>query len=248
MRRLVILVWAGSLIAQEGTRNLRTTPDDIAAGAQTFRSHCAPCHGLKGEGGRGPNLASGRFYHGASDADLLTNISDGIPGTEMPGIFYMEDRIWQVIAYIRSLNASAERPAGDLARGADLFRSKGCIRCHRVSGQGGGFGPDLSQIGKTRSLEHLRQSIVEPDADVQPRYWVASFKDGASKSVEGFVMNEDTYTVQLMDMNQQLHSYEKAAVKQYKVEKTSKMPSYKKLLTGEQLNDLVAYLASLRPE
>jgi Cytochrome C oxidase, cbb3-type, subunit III len=78
MRRLVILVWAGSLIAQQGTRNLRTTPGDIAAGAQTFRSHCAPCHGLKGEGGRGPNLASGRFYHGASDADLLTNISDGI--------------------------------------------------------------------------------------------------------------------------------------------------------------------------
>jgi len=52
----------------------------------------------------------------------------------------------------------------------------------------------------------------------------------------------------LMDMNQQLHSYEKAVVKQYKVEKTSKMPSYKESLTTEQLNDLVAYLASLRPE
>src|SRR5579872_3659172 len=200
MHQLVLLLWVSSLIAQQGIRNPRITPEDMAAGAKTFRSHCAPCHGLKGEGGRGPNLASGRLYHGASDADLLTNIADGIAGTEMPGLFYMEDRIWQIVAYIRSLNVSVERPAGDLARGTDLFRSKGCIGCHRVNGQGGGFGPDLSQIGKTRSLEHLRQSIVDPDADVQPRYWVASFKDGAGKSVEGFIMNEDTYTVQLMDM------------------------------------------------
>ena len=111
-----------------------------------------------------------------------------------------------------------------------------------------GSGPDLSRIGKTRSLEHLRQSILEPGAELQPRYWVASFKDGMGKAVEGFVMNEDTYTVQLMDMNEQLHSYEKATIKEYKVEKTSKMPSYKESLTGEQLNDLVAYLASLRPE
>jgi putative heme-binding domain-containing protein len=248
MHRLVILLWAGSLLAQHGMRNPRTTPEDIAAGAKSFHSHCAPCHGLKGEGGRGPNLASGRFYRGASDAELLAKISDGIPGTEMPGIFYMEDRIWQIIAYIRSLNASAERPTGSLARGADLFRSKGCIGCHRVRGEGGALGPDLSQIGKMRSLEHLRQSMIDPSADVQPRYWVASFKDGAGKAVEGFVMNEDTYTVQLMDMNEQLHSYDKAAMKEYKVEKISKMPSYKDSLTGEQLDDLVAYLASLRPE
>ena len=248
MRRLVIIVWAGSLFAQQGIRNPRMTPEDIAAGAKTFRSHCAPCHGLRGEGGRGPNLASGRFYHGTSDTDLLTNIADGIPGTEMPSLFYMEDRIWQIIAYIRSLHVPAQRPMGDLARGVDLFRSKGCIGCHRISGQGGGLGPDLSQIGKTRSPEHLRQSIVEPGADVQPRYWVASFKDGAGKAVEGFVMNEDTYTVQLMDMNEQLHSYEKAAIKEYKVENISKMPPYKESLTGEQIDDLVAYLASLRPE
>jgi cytochrome c oxidase cbb3-type subunit III len=248
MRRFAILLWTGSLIAQQDIRNPRTTPEDVAAGAKTFRSNCAPCHGMEGQGGRGPDLASGRFSHGASDADLLTNIAEGIPGTEMPSLFYTEDRIWQIIAYIRSLNASTERPAGDLARGVDLFRSKGCIGCHRVNGQGGRLGPDLSQIGKTRSLEHLRQSILEPGAEVQPRYWVASFKDSVGKAVEGFVMNEDTYTVQLMDMNEQVRSYEKAAIKEYKVEKTSKMPSYKESLTGEQLNDLVTYLASLRPE
>src|SRR5260370_37365524 len=178
MRRVAIMLWAGSLIAQQGIRNPRTTPDDIAAGAKTFRSHCAPCHGLKGEAGRGPNLASGRFYHGASDGDLLSNISEGIPGTEMPGLFYMEDRIWQISAYIRSLNASAERPAGNLARGLDLFRSKGCVGCHRVNGEGGRLRPALSRIGKTRSLEHLRQSLGEPAVEVQPLCLAATFEEG----------------------------------------------------------------------
>lgn len=248
MRKRVFLLWAGSLAAQQGIRHAPTTPEDIAAGAKTFHSHCAPCHGLKGEGGRGPNLASGRFYHGASDEDLLRNISEGIAGTEMPGIFYTEDRLWQIVAYIRSLNASAERPAGDVARGAGVFRSKGCIGCHRVRGEGGRLGPDLSEIGKMRSLEHLRQSILDPGAEVQPRYWVASFKDDTGKTVQGFVMNEDTYTVQLMDMNEELHSYEKSAIKDYKVQKISKMPSYRDSLNAEQVADLVTYLASLRPE
>src|SRR5213594_2536508 len=103
MRRVVILIWAASLAAQQEVSKPRATPDDIKAGAKTFRFHCAPCHGLRGEGGRGPNLVTGRFYRGATDADLLKNISEGIPGTEMPALFYMEDRVRQVIAYIRSL-------------------------------------------------------------------------------------------------------------------------------------------------
>jgi putative heme-binding domain-containing protein len=247
MRRLTILLWATSLAAQDA-RNPRTTPEDVAAGAKTFRFHCAPCHGLHGEGGLGPNLAKGRFYHGSSDADLIKNISDGIPGTAMPGLFYNGERLWQIVAYIRSLHAPPALPPGDTARGAGLFGSKGCGGCHAVNGQGGRLGPDLTQIGSTRSPEHLRQSILEPDADVRPRYWVASFQDASGQQIQGFVMNEDSYSVQLMDMNEQLHSYEKAALKDYKIEKVSKMKSYRDSFTREELNDLVAYLASLRPE
>ncbi|PYT32257.1 MAG: hypothetical protein DMG57_02470 [Acidobacteria bacterium] len=75
MRRISIFLWATALAAQHDVRHSPATPEDIAAGAKTFRSHCAPCHGLHGEGGRGPNLASGRFYHGGTDASLFTNIS-----------------------------------------------------------------------------------------------------------------------------------------------------------------------------
>ena len=50
---------------------------------------------MKGEGGRGPNLRTGVFFHGGADADLFRNITDGITGTAMPGVFFSPDQVWQ---------------------------------------------------------------------------------------------------------------------------------------------------------
>ena len=229
--------------------NPRTSPEDVAAGAKTFRSHCATCHGIRGEGGVGPALAAGRFFHGSTDDALLKNISDGLPGTEMAGLFYSPDRVWQIVAYIRSLNQNprAEVP-GDIAAGNALFQSKGCVRCHRVQGEGGRLGPDLTSIGKSRSAENLRDSILNPNAVVQPRYWVF---EGAGKDrtlYSGFLLNEDTYTVQILDFQEQLRSVNKSNLSSYKVKKDSRMPSFGKTLTDGQITDLVAYLSSLRPK
>jgi len=243
----LLLLCAGSLFAQE-TRNPRTSPADVAAGAKTFHSHCSPCHGYQGDGGRGPNLAAGRFYHGSSDADLLKNISEGIPGTEMPGLFYNEDRVWQLVAFIRSLSANAAKSSGDATAGATLFRSQGCAGCHRIRGEGGAIGPDLTSVGAARSLDNLKQSVVAPDAEVQPSYWTVRFEDASGKAVQGFLLNEDTYTVQLLDPAARLHSYDKASIKNYAIDKRSTMPSYRDKLSPRQLDDLLAYLSAQRPQ
>lgn len=249
MSRIFVALWACTLAAQtDEVRNPHTTPADIAQGEKTFRSHCSPCHGFKGDGGRGPNLSNGNFYHGSSDADLLRNISDGIAGTEMPGLFYSPDRVWQVVAYIRSLNAGSKPASAEgVAQGQQLFRSQGCANCHRVNGEGGRMGPDLSDIGKTRSAEHLRQAIIDPIADVRQRYWVVSATDVAGKKVEGFLLNEDTYTVQYIDMAQNLQSVQKSSLRNYKVDKSSKMPSYLGKMSDEQVAQVVGYLSTLRP-
>ena len=249
MSRCLLFLWAAALLAQqEEVRNPRTSPTDVAQGERTFRSHCSPCHGLKGEGGRGPNLAAGIFYHGSTDADLLQNISNGIDGTEMPGMFYSPDRVWQVIAYIRSLNAAPpEVSAATVAAGEALFQGKVCSNCHRVNGVGGRMGPDLSAIGKSRSVDHLRQSILDPSADVRQRYWVVTITDAGGKTVDGFLMNEDTYTIQFIDAAGRLNSLDKGALKSLKIDRVSKMPSYKDKLSNDEVNALVAYLSSLRP-
>ncbi len=246
---LAFAICGAALLAQtEAARNPRTSPQDIAAGAKSFRSHCAPCHGLHGEGGRGPNLARGRFYHGSSDADLLNNISNGISGTEMPGLYYSADRVWQIVAYVRSLSAQAPaQPSGDPQRGAALFHSGGCIQCHRVKGEGGRLGPDLTNVGQSRSFEYLRQSVIDPNAAVPEHYGFVTCLERTGVKTEGFLMNEDTYTIQFIDLDEHLRTYAKEDLKKYDVSRISRMPSYKGAFSEAQLGDLLTYLSSLRP-
>ena len=241
MRFVLILILASAAAGQESS---------AAAGAKIFRSHCAECHGLHGEGGRGPNLSTGVFFHGSTDADLMRNISDGIPGTAMPSVFFSPVQVSHLIAYVRSISSGsgASRPKGDLKHGKEVFREKGCIGCHLVRGEGGAKGPDLSTIGSQRSAEHLRQAILEPDATVPRAYWVAKVTLENGSGYAGFLCNEDSHTVQILDFSKGLTSLSKDAFRAFEIDKHSIMPSYKSRLSESEVDDLVAYLWSLKSQ
>ena len=246
MRLCLLLLAAVALPAQE--RNPRDTPADAAAGAKIYRSHCADCHGLKGEGGKGPNLSTGVYYHGSSDASLFRNITDGIPGTAMPSAFFSADQIWQVVAHLRALarTGSHSGPAGDPQKGGALFRAKGCSGCHTVRGEGGINGPDLSFIGSQRPVDFLRQSVVKPNAHVAREFWLAEvvLENGAASS--GFVMNEDTYYLQMLTRDKGLVTLPRKDFRKLEVRKDSIMPSFEGKLTEAELTDLISYLWTLQ--
>ena len=244
-----LIGFAVALPAQEPeVKNPHTTPADVAIGAGIFRSHCAECHGIGGTGGRGPNLTIGRFRHGASDAALLRTIKDGIRGTQMPGCYFSEPKLWRVVAYVRSLS---ERPRvtnlpGNPAQGEELFHGRGaCLPCHLVNGEGGRLGPDLTDIGSQRNPEYLKTSLVKPDEHVDLRYWSLRIAAKGGKTLQGIRLNEDPYSLQMMDREENLHSLWKRDL-EIRLEKKSWMPSYEGILSAEEVDDLVAYLASLR--
>lgn len=233
----------------EGLSNPYKTPEDAEAGGRIFRSHCAVCHGPEGSGGKAADLTLGRFRHGSSDSDLYKTISEGIPGTEMPGIFFNGKQMWQIVAYVRSLSEgrAAEQANGDPAAGKALFFGKGgCSNCHRVNGEGSRTGPDLSDIGAMRSLAHLEAALLDPDQQVLPQHWYveAVTKDG--KTIRGRRLNEDTFSVQLLGVDQKLISLRKDELRSYQVVKKSAMPSYEGKLSDAELQNLLAYMASLR--
>jgi putative heme-binding domain-containing protein len=234
--------------AQGQINNPQATAGDRAAGAKIFRSHCAPCHGVKGTGGLGPNLTTGSFFHGGSDAELYRNISEGIVGTAMPGAFFDGAQVWQIVAFVRSLSQAGAPVSvvGNASRGEQLFRRQGCIGCHLVRGEGGVKGPDLSVIGSQRSAEHFRESVLDPNARVSPAFWVAKIitKDGSTHS--GFVMNQDTYMVQILDFSKGLQSLSRSDFKDFGIDRSSAMPSYRSKLSATELDDLVSYLLSLK--
>jgi hypothetical protein len=69
-------------------------------------------------------------------------------------------------------------------------------------------------------------------------------KDG--RTLRGRRLNEDTYSVQIIDDKERLVSLMKSDMKEYEVITTSPMPSYRGKLSNEEIADLVAYLLSLR--
>lgn len=250
------LVWALFILAagvfgqQPTIRNPRNAPADVAAGAKIFRSHCADCHGLTGEGGKGPNLTTGVFFHGSSDLELFNNITDGIQGTAMQGVFFSDGQVWQLVAYVHSLS---QRPGSGQIRvipvgGENLFREKGCSACHLVRGQGGEDGPDLSTIGSQRSADHLRESILNPDARIARDYRTAKIILNSGATYSGFLMNEDTHQVQLRDTVKGLVALQRREIQKFDIDGKSSMPSFQDKLSDAEVNDLVAWLASLQRE
>jgi hypothetical protein len=69
-------------------------------------------------------------------------------------------------------------------------------------------------------------------------------KEGTT--VNGRRLNEDTYSLQLMDESGRLRSFMKADVREYTISTTSPMPSYKSTLSAEEIADVLAYLLSLK--
>ena len=248
MKAATLLTLLSIFSAGAQTTNPHAAPADRESGAKIFRSHCGPCHGVRGSGGLGPDLTSGSFFHGSTDADLFRNIADGIPGTAMPGVFFEGTQVWQIVAFVRSLSGAGEANpvTGDAARGQQLFRQKGCTGCHLVRGEGGIKGPDLSVIGSQRSAAYLRESILDPDSNVAQDFWVAKIitRDGTARS--GFVMNQDTYSIQILDFSRGLLAIPRSEFKDFGIDRSSLMPSYKGKLADEELNDLVNYLMSLK--
>jgi putative heme-binding domain-containing protein len=246
--QLALLLSAAAVAQDAAVRNPHTTAEDVAAGARIFRSHCADCHGIAGKGGKGPDLTTGEFFHGSSDAALLRNLSDGIPGTAMPGQFFSPDQIWQVVAFVRTLadKGSAAPPPGNAASGAKLFRGKGCIGCHLVRGEGGVNGPELSYLGSQRPAAQIRESILAPDKEVDMAWWQADIVMENGTAYKGFLINEDTYLVQMLHPSKGLLTLPKRDFRKFEVVKTSAMPAYQGKLQEAELNDLVAYLWSLK--
>jgi cytochrome c oxidase cbb3-type subunit III len=235
------------------------TDADLTRGAKLFTGYCSRCHGADGTGGTGPPLARPRLRRAADEAGIIDILQNGVPGTNMAAAFWLSEReIVQLAAYVRSLGQRPEEPLpGDPARGRDLYGRSGCAACHIVDGEGAGIGPDLSDIGAQRGVSFLRQSLVDPAAARPERpipyepysyqaYLMVRAQPRGGEEITGIRVNEDAFTIQIRDQ-QGLHSLRKRELEHLLREPgTSLMPSYRDTLTARELDDLVAFLMTLR--
>lgn len=225
--------------------------DAIDRGAALYAANCAVCH-AEGDGVQGVNLKTNEFRHSSTDEDLLGVIRNGIPGTAMPAHTNLASAdVIALVAYIRTMRDYGSKPVkmGDPQKGKTLFESGGCTGCHRVNGKGSRVALDLSDVGSVRPPAYIARALLEPDATAAEvpgsRFVRAVKKDGTS--IVGRRLNEDTFSIQLIDEHENLVSLEKSDLKSLTILKDSTMPSLKGKYTDDQISDLVAYLASLNP-
>ena len=241
---LFICVASAVALAQQRTY----LPGEIEGGGRLYQSNCTGCHGPEGDGVSTVNFARGQFRRSQSDDDLVRVIVRGIPGTAMPPGNFSEPQAGTIVAYLRSMSGSGTAStAGDVSRGKALFDGKGeCLTCHSVAGSGSRVGPNLTEIGQTRRAVDLERSLVEPDAEVRAenRTIRAVRRDGTT--VTGRLLNQDTFSIQLIDANERLLLLDKSTLREFGIVKTSTMPSYRDKLSAQELADLVRYLSSLR--
>jgi cytochrome c oxidase cbb3-type subunit III len=249
---LAIVLIAWSIFAHpfpnESISILNTT--DLTRGQKLFVAHCALCHGIGATGGRGPALNHAELRRAPDGQAMFRVIQNGIEGTEMPGAWQLSNNeIKDLIEYVKSLARNdTVKLTGDPARGKTYYEGKGaCASCHIVDGRGGNIGPDLTNIGARRSATYLREALIEPGTAVPEDFLVVTLVTRDGRRIRGIRANEDSFTIQVRDSSGAFHSIRKSDLSELKKEFTSSlMPSYRESLSSSEIDDMVAFLASLR--
>src|SRR5271156_7244 len=237
------------------------------AGEYEFRINCALCHGLGAHGGgRGPDLTRAQKKHAHSDGEMFQVISNGIPGTAMPangtngqGVGMTDEEIWQIITYIRSVEVKAPASsAGSAAHGKELFYGDAnCSLCHMVEGKGGRLGPELTAVGGSRTREAIIDSVRNPSRrlawglsestkEFPQEYETITVVTADGTQIKGVALNEDSFSVQMMDASEKIYLLEKDKLRSFKKSRQSLMPTYDPdVLSDKDLEDIVAFLVGV---
>jgi|SRR5215471_6959926 len=243
-------MWQAQLPTEVPKQNPYTSVSDVERGKRLFAANCAVCHGPEGAGGRGANLAQPSLRRAPDDPSLFLVIRQGIPGTEMPpGWWVLDEReMWQVAAYVRSLGRIAvENVPGDARAGAHLFRANGCMGCHQVGAGGGRLGPSLTDIGSRRGAAYLRATVLDPASTLPEEFLQMRSVTRDGRRITGIRLNEDPYSVQVRDLSDNLHSFWKDELASLEKQPgLTPMPGFRGRLSARDLDDVVAYLVSLR--
>src|SRR5262249_29150246 len=154
--------------------------------------------------------------------ELTATIKGGVPGTAMPPNALTDEEIAQIISYLRTLQQPAAAPIGDARRGETLFTgAQRCSTCHIVNGRGGRTGPELTAVGSARSRAYIIESIREPNkiltqsrlgGDATLKYDTVTAVTADGTRIVGVAMNEDTFSVQIMDAGERVHSLDKKSL------------------------------------
>ena len=213
----LVLLLAAPVFAQRPSPLQSYTAADVKAGSNLFASNCVFCHGDTGDKVPGVNLLKGEFLHPAlNNEGIVHTIMSGSESKLMPPLNLSREEAEKVVAFLRTeaLGGVMTLPSGDVAHGKALMESNNCLSCHRVDEQGSFAGPELTNVMRRgRTTQELQDAILNPDKEVFPDDRVVSFVTKDGKTITARQLNQDTYSIQVMEPGGHLASYQRADIK-----------------------------------
>ena len=221
------------------------TAEEVSA---AYAQHCSGCHGSDARGSQqGPGLAGNLQVRRRSMRSLQNVISKGVPAAGMPAFDLPERMVDGLAKLVISLNASAAETevAGDRAAGEKFFfGAGGCAKCHMAAGSGNPIGPDLSSVAQERTVDQLRESLLQPNAIIADGYGLVRLRLNDGRTVRGFERNRTRYNIVVQDLEGGIHPLALDEVAEVTAEDSSPMPAVQ--ASEAELQDLLAYLSGLR--
>jgi putative heme-binding domain-containing protein len=225
------------------------TGEQILAGSKLYSANCQFCHGPNGDGIGGVNLAHQQFKRAVTDDDIRNTIHNGVPDAGMPafGAITAEEQ-YDLVAFIRSGFDKSGTPLrlGDKDKGKAVYVAFNCESCHQPRGDGPHNAPSLLTIGSQRIPADMVRVILDPNKSMYPINRPVTIVTREGKTYRGRRLNEDTYSVQLVDENHRLVSILKSDIRNFEKSSKSAMPAYAGKISESELSDLMAYLVSLK--
>jgi cytochrome c oxidase cbb3-type subunit III len=221
-----------------------------AGESNAFASRCGACHGIDGHGGEhAPDITSAAVAE-LSDADLERILQNGIPALGMPAFAALGSRgVKSMVSYLRILQGRAGVVAvnGSPIHGKELFFGPArCSDCHMAQGAGGFLGPDLSSYSRSHSPDRIRQAIVDPNRDLDPKAETVRVVTRDGSELVGLARNEDNFSLQVQTIDGSFHLLMKSDLVALSHDHHSLMPAdYASRLSAQDLDDLVSFLVSV---
>jgi putative heme-binding domain-containing protein len=154
---------------------------------------------------------------------------------------------WTVESGLKVLNAE-ELKARDFKNGEKMFSAGMCVACHRIGTNGGGIGPDLTNVGKRSDYKSMLESILQPGLIISDQFAQHELKLKDGGTVLGRVVTEDDAEYGLVQSGFEplkLKTVKKGDVVSKSLSKHSMMPpALINSMNPEELKDLIAYMVA----
>jgi mono/diheme cytochrome c family protein len=217
---------------------------DATRGKTLFegKGNCVTCHAVNGAGGTsGPDLgapAGGRGGGRGAAAAAVPAVPGGAAGAP------------QAAGAGAGRGGRGGRGGGAPAPGAAGAQGGGQAGAPRGGGAPAAGGPAPAAGGGrggrgAPNPQQLERSILDPNAEMVGEYRIYQVITKANVTARGTLLNQDTFSLQMRDNTDKLMSYWKQDLKEYGF-MPSPMPSYRNVLSPQELADVVSYLVSLR--